>query len=470
MLGMTDMLQIQAADPAVADVPEVLVFPTDARWDEARMAWNLAVDQRPAAVAEPRTARDVCAVVKWARTHGHRVAAQGTGHNAGPLALGENVVLVKTHHMRQVSVDAERRVARAQAGALWGDVVPAAAAHGLAALSGSSHDVGVVGYMLGGGISFLGRRYGLASNRVLAIELVTADGELIRADRNNHADVFWAMRGGGGAFGVVTAIEFELFDIATVYAGTLFFPIGRAAEVLHTWREWTLTAPESINSIGRVLRFPPVPELPPHLSGQAFAMIEIVSLDSEADTDRAIAPLRALVPTMDTIATIETCALLPLHMDPPGPVPGAGDHQLLSELPAEAIDAALEAGLAARDSKLIGFQFRHLGGELARGRAGNGALAAIDAPYATFGVGIAATPEMKADVEEELGRLRLALARYESGAEYLNFSERPVHNPGMFWDEDAYARLRMVKGKVDPEDVFLSNHPIAPLPVATPSC
>ena len=459
---MTDTLQFPAADAPV-DAPEVLVFPDDARWDEARTAWNLAVDQRPAAVAEPRTARDVCAVVRWARACGYRIAAQGTGHNAAPLGLGEDVVLIKTHLMRQVSVDAGARVARAQAGAQWGDVVPAAAEHNLAALSGSSHDVGVVGYMLGGGISFLARRYGLAANRVLAIELVDQHGDLIRADRENHADVYWAMRGGGGAFGVVTAIEFELFDIATVYAGTLFFPIGRAAEVLHAWREWTLTAPESINSIGRVLRFPPLPELPPHLSGQSFAMIEIVSLDSEADTDRAIAPLRGLVPTIDTIATIPTCALLPLHMDPPGPVPGAGDHQLLDDLPAEAIDAALAAGLADAGSKLIGFQFRHLGGELARGRAGNGALAAIDARYATFGVGIAATPEMKADVEEELGRLRLALAPWDDGAEYLNFAERPTHNPGTFWDDDAYNRLRTIKGKVDPEDVFLSNHPVKPL-------
>ena len=459
---MTDMLQIQDAAAGVIDAPEVLVFPGDERWDEARRAWNLAVDQRPAAVAEPRTARDVCDVVRWARARGYRVAAQGTGHNASALITDESVVLVKTHRMRQVSVDAEARMARAQAGALWSDVVPAAAEHGLAALAGSAHDVGVVGYMLGGGVSFLARRYGLASNRVLAIEFVDQHGDLQRADRNNHADVFWAMRGGGGAFGVVTAIEFELFDIATVYAGSLFFPLGRAAEVLQTWREWTATAPDGITSVGRVLRFPPVPELPPHLSGQAFAIIEIISLEGAADTDELISPLRALVPTIDTITTIPAAALLQLHMDPPGPVPGTGDHQLLTALPAEAIDALLEAGVAAPDSKLIGFEFRHLGGELGRGRRGSGALAALDAEFATFGVGIAATPDMKADVEEELGRMRHALAPWDTAREYLNFAERPVSG-GRLHDEDAYNRLRMVKGQVDPQDVFLSNHPIKPL-------
>jgi FAD/FMN-containing dehydrogenase len=145
IIAMTDMLQIQDTAAPVADAPEVLVFPGDERWDEARMAWNLTVDQHPAAVALPRSARDVCDVVRWARTKGYRVAAQGTGHNAMPLATDESVVLVKTHLMRKVTIDAEHLVARVQAGAQWGDVVPAAAEHGLAALSGSSHDVGVVG-------------------------------------------------------------------------------------------------------------------------------------------------------------------------------------------------------------------------------------------------------------------------------------------------------------------------------------
>jgi FAD/FMN-containing dehydrogenase len=457
---MTDMLQIH--DAAATDTPEVLVFPHDENWNEARMAWNLAVEQTPAAVALPRTPRDVAEVVKWARARGYRIAAQGTGHNANPLAADESVVLVKTHLMRQVSIDAEHHVARAQAGAQWGDVVPAAAAHGLAALAGSSHDVGVVGYMLGGGLSFLARRYGLASNRVLAIEYVDADGELQRADRHQNAGVFWAMRGGGGAFGVVTAIEFELFAIPTVYAGALFFPIERAAEVLHAWREWTYDAPESITSVGRVLRFPPLPDLPPHLSGKSFALIEIISLERAPDADELIAPLRSLVPIMDTIETIPAAGLLQLHMDPPGPVPGTGDHQLLDRLPAAAIDALIEAGVAAPQSNLLSYEIRHLGGEVARGRQGNGALAAIDAHYATFGVGMAITPEMKEAVEVDLAEMRQAMAPFDAGREYLNFVERPTSAAAIF-DEDALHRLRMIKGQVDPEDVFLSNHPIKPL-------
>jgi FAD/FMN-containing dehydrogenase len=294
---------------------------------------------------------------------------------------------------------------------------------------------------------------------VLAIELVNADGDLIRADRHTNADLFWALRGGGGSFGVVTAMEFELFDLPTVYAGTLFFPLERAAEVLHAWREWTATVPESITSVGRVLRFPPLPHLPPHLSGKAYAMIEIISTDGVATAAAAIEPLRRLTPAIDTVTTIPIHELLALHMDPPGPVPGTGDHQLLAELPAEAIDALIEAGVADAESNLVGYAIRHIGGAVARGRAGNGALAAIDAPYATFGVGIAATPMMKAAARNDLARIREAMAPFDAGREFSNFAEQPV-NAAVLYDEDAYARLRMVKGQVDPEDVFLSNHPI----------
>jgi FAD/FMN-containing dehydrogenase len=460
MSAMTDMLQISDLAP-VTDAPDVLVFPDDERWDEARMAWNLTVDQRPAAVALPQTAGDVARVVRWARSQGHRVSAQGTGHNAMPLPELANVVLVKTHLMRQVSIDAEARVARAQAGAQWGDVVRAAAPHGLAALAGSSHDVGVIGYTLGGGMSFLARRYGMATNRVLAIELVTAEGEQIRADRNTHADLFWAMRGGGGSFGVVTAMEFELFDLPTVYAGAMFFPLERAGEVLHAWREWTATVPESITSVGRILRFPPLPDLPPHLSGQSFALVEMVCTDGEAVGEKYAAQIRALGPAMDTVATIPTHELINLHMDPPGPVPGSGDGQLLASLPAEAIDAAVaEAGKP--DSTLLSFEIRHIGGEVARGRPGNGALAAIDSPYLMFAVGITPTPEAKVAVERDVQAIKGVLAPYDAGRRYLNFAEHTGTNPATFYDEDAYARLRIVKRKVDPQEVFLANHPIRP--------
>jgi FAD/FMN-containing dehydrogenase len=221
------------------------VTPEDAHWDEARLAWNLAVDQRPSAVAIPETAEDVAEVVRFARANGLGVAGQSTGHNAHPLAEGlDHTVLMKTHRMRDVEVDPTARVARAGGGALWMDVTGAASEHGLAPLAGSSPDVGVTGYSLGGGISWLGRRYGLAANSVVAIELVDAEGQLIRADAGENPDLFWALRGGGGSFGIVTAIEMALYPVKEVYAGWLVFPMERGAEVLGAWREWIEKVPD----------------------------------------------------------------------------------------------------------------------------------------------------------------------------------------------------------------------------------
>src|SRR6516165_3650323 len=221
----------------------LFLTPGDRGWDEARRAWNLAVDQQPAAIARPGCARDVVAAVQFARAHGLRVAAQGTGHNAGPLGSLAGTMLVKTTALRRVSIDPAAKIARAEAGAVWHEVVQAAAGHGLAALAGSAPDVGVAGYTIGGGISWLGRAYGLAANNVEAIEVVTADGRLVRADAGTETDLFWALRGGGGSFAVVTAIELRLFPITEVYAGRLWWPAEAAAPVLRAWRDLTQSDP-----------------------------------------------------------------------------------------------------------------------------------------------------------------------------------------------------------------------------------
>jgi FAD/FMN-containing dehydrogenase len=211
--------------------PDLLVFPGQAGWDDARRAWNLAVDQRPAVVAFPETADDVVAAVDHARTTGLRVAVQGTGHGAGSTPL-DGTLLINTARLTGVEIDAEARVARVAAGAVWRDVVDAGVEHGLTALHGSAGDVGVVGYSLGGGVGWLARKHGLASSSVLSARVVTADGDIVRADPETHADLFWALRGGGGSFGVVTELELALLPVADAYAGWLIWPIEQAADVL----------------------------------------------------------------------------------------------------------------------------------------------------------------------------------------------------------------------------------------------
>jgi len=233
--------------------------------------------------------------------------------------------------MRGVEIDPGARIARVEAGALWLEVVEAAAAHGLATLAGSSPDVGVVGYTLGGGLSFLGRKLGLCANHVRALELVTADGRLVRCDRDHVPDLFWALRGGGGSFGVVTAVELELFPIAR-YAGVLFYPIERGGEVLHAWRELTYSAvlPDALTTVDRFVRLPPIQELPEALRGRSFVIVEAYHVGEQGEADELLAPLRALGPIDDTIRTVAMPALSDVHMDPTQPVPAAGDGLLLA--------------------------------------------------------------------------------------------------------------------------------------------
>jgi FAD/FMN-containing dehydrogenase len=438
---------------------DAVVLPHDPRWNEARVAWNLAVDQQPAAVALPESAADVMAVVRWARSRGLRVAPQGTGHNAAAMGSLAHTVLVKTERMRGVEIDAEKRIARVEAGVLWAEVSGAAAEHGLAALAGSSPDVGVVGYSLGGGISWLARRYGLAANSVTAVELVNADGELVRADEDNESELFWALRGGGGSFGVVTALEFQLYPIAEVCAGVLFFPIERGKEVLHAWRNWIEDVPDEVTSVGRFLQFPPIPDIPEPLRGGSFVVVEATSLLDEAATDELLRPLRELGPAVDTFATIPIERLSLLHMDPEHPVPGAADGMLLRDFPEEAIDAIVAVAGAGSGSPLLSVEVRHLGGALGRMQRGHGALATIEAGFALFAVGMAMTPELGAAMRAHIEIVQAALASWDAGRDYLNFTERRERGERLF-GSPTYRRLQTVKGKVDPADVFRSNHPV----------
>ncbi len=439
-----------------------IVLPAHGRYDEARQAWNLAFDQRPAAVVIPDSAADVAAAVLFAGEQGQRIAPQGTGHNPGPLGSLEDTILVRTDNMRRVQIDPSRRIARVEAGALWTDVTEAAARHGLAALQGSSPDVGVVGYTLGGGLSFLGRKFGLAANNVHAIELVTADGRLRRVDREHEPDLFWALRGGGGSFGVVTAVELQLFPLPEVYAGVLWYPISRAGEVLQAWRSLTVSdVPDELTTVGRLLNVPPIDEIPEPVRGKSFVVVEAIHTGDPRQADELLAPLRSLGPINDTIAPISIPELSHLHMDPEHPVPGVGDGMMLGALDEAAIEALVDVAGESAEFPLLSVEIRHLEGELARARPQNGALASLDAAYAMYGVGMTPVPELKAPTAAQVEAVKSALAPWSARHMYLNFAETS-RGPAQFWSEQAYHRLRRTKAAVDPADVIRSNHPIPP--------
>lgn len=436
-----------------------VVAPGESGWDEARLAWNLTVDQAPAAVVLAESAADVAATVAFAKAVGLRVAPQGTGHGATAIGDMSDTILLKTERMRGVTIDPENRIARAEAGTIWIEVVEAAARHGLAALAGSSPDVGVVGYTLGGGLSWLARKHGVGANQVTAIEVVTASGDLIRTDWANEPDLFWALRGGGGSFGIVTALEFNLFPLTEVYAGILWYPVDRATEILKTWRAWTAELPDEMTSVGRILQFPPIPELPEPIRGQSFVVVQAIwSGDDPAEGARLVEPLRTLGPVLDTVTTTPVSDLSRLHMDPEGPAPGSGDGGMLDDVDDHLIDLFVEQVVG---SPILSAEIRHLGGAVARRDSRHGAIDAWEAPYLMYAVGIAPTPEARAAVDGAVGRLRETLAPWEADHTYLNFAESRRQAASLF-SSASYHRLRRIKAIVDPADVIRSNHPIPP--------
>jgi FAD/FMN-containing dehydrogenase len=432
-----------------------LLTADDSGYDENRGAFNLLLDQRPAAVALPESAAEVAEAIAAAKAQGLRVATQRTGHGADPLRGLEGAALVRTAGLTGVEIDAGARRARVGAGVLWGDVVPAASEQGLAALHGSTKTVGVAGYMLGGGVGWYSRKHGLGCNSVTAIELVNAEGEQLRVDASNEPELFWALRGGGGDFGVVTALEFELLPIPQVFAGALFFPLERAGEALGAYLEWTASAPEEATSVGRILAFPPFPEIPEPLRGNSFAVIEMVYLGDEEAGAELLAPLRALGPAMDTFATQPPAGISELHMDPPEPGPALGDGMLLGELDSAALDAWLEVVGPGSDSPLVSVELRHIGGALARPADGGGVLDHLRGSFLQFAVGVVMAPEMRDPVLDRVARLEAALEPWSAGR-LRSFALSPV-DPSDAFAPETIERLRAAKTTYDPDDTFLSN-------------
>jgi FAD/FMN-containing dehydrogenase len=436
------------------------VGPGDRDWDAARQAFDLRLDLRPEAVVFPIDERDVVAVVNYAGEHGLRIAPQATGHNAGPLGSLEGTLLVSTSKLTGVSIDVAARQVRVGTATKWEKVAPRLSELGLAGLHGSSPDVGIAGYSLGGGMGWLARKYGLQANSVTAIELVTAEGHLVRTDPVHEPDLFWALRGGGGNFGIVTAIEFAVYPVQELYAGAMFFPFERASELWHTWRELLPVLPDELMTWASLWQFPDLPQVPEHVRGGSFAILMGAFLGTEADGRELLRPVRELGPRMDTFA-----------MGPPGvlgslaiedwlePLPLLSTHRLLGKLPASAIDDLVAAG-AQPDSPLGMLQLRHLGGALARKAPGAGARATLPGEVNLFALGVAGDEASAAAVRTTLEAVDQALRPYHVGY-YPNFVEEPA-DASAFFDPETWRRLRQVKALYDPDDVFKGNHHIPP--------
>jgi len=426
------------------------LLPGDAGFDEAILAWSRGIRHAPSIVVLPETAADVVAAVAFARDHDLPVAVQSTGHGV-PVGCIDGM-LINTMHMQGVTVDPATRIARVEAGAKWGSVVPVAQEHGLAPLSGSSTDVGVVGYTLGGGHGWLARKYGRAADRVVAADLVTAEGELLHVTEERHPDLFWAIRRGTSNFGIVTALEFELVPVAQVFGGSVMYPLMDASAVFAAFAGWVADLTDDVTASISIMRFPPLPELPPMLQGVACVVVRACAVDDLAAGEAAIAPMRSLgQPIIDTFGIMPFSAIDAISMDPVDPMPAIGRTLMLPSLDDAVIGALLAETGPGVESPILMTEIRYFG--------------EAEAPFSLYAVGVTFSPEMHAAVSEALMGLGQALQPFAADRVMLNFladGDVGDHRTRAAYSEADYLRLQRIKGAYDPGNRFRFNHNIPP--------
>jgi len=424
-------------------------------------AWNVAVQHTPAVAVGATCAADVVAAVSWAVAHDLRVAVQATGH--GPVRNACGSVMITTRRMRGVHIDPSRRVARVQAGVRWAAVMEAAAEYGLAGLCGSSSDVGIVGYTLGGGMGSLGRLHGFAADSVTAVELVTADGRLRRVTADDEAELFWAVRGGKGNFGVVTALEFQLVPVPSLFGGGIFFAGDDAPALLHRFREWAPGLPDEVGTSIAIMRLPDSDELPPQLCGKTVVHLRFAYAGADhALAERLLSPMKvAGTIVLGYVGPMRTDEMDAIHMDPKDPMPGWEKGIVLRELPAEAVDALLATAGPQVAVPLIMAEVRLMGGALGRPAVAPDAVPGRSGAFSVFVLG-PAVPELAQVVPATGRRVLQALASWRAEESLINFLG-DVSGPGEVlaaYPEAFRERLVAVKRTVDPTGVFTFGHAI----------
>jgi hypothetical protein len=444
------------------DRDATIARPGDPGYESATRVFNLAAPVAPAAAVTARTVEHVRGAIRQAKADGRPVRVLTTGHASGSFRPMDDAVLVRTELAGGVEVDAERRIAWIPAGTLWTDVAAATAPYGLAAPHGSAPTVGVVGYLLRGGISFYGRKVGLAVNSVRAIDIVTADGELRHVDAVSDPDLFWALRGGGGGFGVVTAVEVDLFPATTVVTGAAFWPAALGGPLLAAWERWALHAPREAATSLRVLNLPPLPDIPPVLSSGPMLCVDGVVLGTSGDdpivaqqqADDLLGPLRAIAePVLDTWHLTTPSAVLATHMDPSEPVPAQGDSMLLTELGADGAAEFLRVLGEGSNSPLVLAGLRQLGGAMAVPDPDGGVLNHLDAHYIYSGAGIPVDAAATVAITAHFATVRAALGPWDTGRTAPTFVESVGQPQGHLSAEQVHA-VDKVRARVDPTGLF----------------
>jgi FAD/FMN-containing dehydrogenase len=445
-----------------AAVAGSVLLPGDAGYDDERAVFNLNHQLRPAVIVVASGVADVQAAVDFAAGQHRPVLVKTTGHQV--IDSATEAVVIATHRMNDVTIDVAERTARVGAGVLWSEVVEAAAKVGLAPLNGSNPTVGVSGYTLGGGLSpTLGRSKGYAADHVRSLQVVTADGELRHVDANSEPELFWALRGGKGNFGVVTSLEFDVFPVSRLYGGALYFAGERMADVLRAWTAWLPDTPETMISSFAVMRMPAIPEVSEPLRGQFLVAVRIAYDGTVADGERLVAPLRAVAPAvLDTVRDMPYAEVASIHNEPVDPIPYYERGIMLREFPQRAQDKLVELVGPESATGLVIAELRALGGAWDREPAVPNAVATRGLPYSLLGVAagpLAEEPALKAWVAELLD----GMSPWEGDRRYPNnLAPEEAGDAAAIYGPERYARLVAVKKAYDPANMFRLNHNVAP--------
>jgi hypothetical protein len=423
--------------------------PDELEYEALVTPWNLAVQLHPAAVVDARTAEDVAAAVRFARENGLTAGVQATGHGAQPGISGH--LLIATKGLDEVTVHAEGW-ARVGAGVKWLKVIEAGAPYGLAPLNGSVSDVGVVGYTTGGGVGPLARTFGLAADRVRAFDVVTGDGVLRRVTPDEHPDLFFALRGGKGTAGIVTAVEFDLLRLPSFYGGAIYFDAADAAAVIDRWRSWSEVLPEQATTSFALFNLPPLPEIPPPLAGRMTLAIRFAWTGQPEEGARLLDEIRAVAPViLDNASYRPYTEIDHVHNDPVDPTPAADPAILLHDFPAEAAERLLAVAGPGSGSPQILLEVRALGGAYAREARYPNAFSHRAARYSVLAVGI--MPDDAVPVHAQ--QVFAALADWDTGGIWPNFGPAlDAATARRAYDRDTLARLQAVVAKYDPDGVL----------------
>jgi FAD/FMN-containing dehydrogenase len=445
-----------------AAVAGSVLLPGSAAYDVERAVWNLNHELLPAVIVVAQDAADVQAAVTFAAAQHRPVVVKTTGHQVVGKAQG--AVVISTGRMNGVAIHEDGRTARVGAGVIWSDVIAAAARVGLAPLNGSNPTVGVSGYTLGGGLSpTLGRSHGYAADHVRSLDVVTADGKLRLVNAESEPELFWALRGGKGNFGVVTALEFDLFPVPRLYGGGIYFPGERMADVLRAWTAWHPGTPETMVSSFAVLRLPPLPELPEPLRGKFLVHLRFAYTGTAEDGERMIAPLRAVATAvLDTVADMPYTAVASIHNEPLEPLPFYERGIMLREFPAQAQDKLVE--LVGPDSGTTVWiaELRALGGAWDREPEVPNAVATRGLPYVLLGVEVGPLSEEQR-LEKSVALLLEGMEPWQGDRLLVNdLAPEEAGDAVAIYGPQRYKRLAAVKKAYDPANMFRLNHNIVP--------